>query len=320
MNGVQYPWLSETWTNLQASMQHGSLPGALLFSATEGLGEESLVEALLKVQLCNSSEVEACGFCHSCALFQAGTHPDLHRIAPAEGKATISVDQIREGNRYALESSQLSGQRVIVIEPAESMTEQAMNALLKTLESPPDSCVFILRSHAPHRLLPTIKSRCQHWHVKTPVLSEYQQWLAANEISEVPELYYQLCLGAPLKLKAFIDEGQGAEFDSTLAALTNFIEQDFALPKTFVDKCSTDTLAKLSLLSLALIELQKGYFVELPTVENHPQLKRLKSVLDYQQVFDMTRRLAKLIEQLTLHTGLNKELLLSQWLIETKTR
>ncbi|GAD78855.1 DNA polymerase III subunit delta' [Vibrio ezurae] len=319
MNNVQYPWLQETWKQLQSSLEQRVLPGALLFSATQGLGEDSIINALVKVQLCNNSDVEACGFCHSCELFQADTHPDFHRITPLEGKSSISVDQIREGNRYALESSQLGGKRVIVIEPAEAMTEQAMNALLKTLETPPSSCVFILRSHAPHRLLPTIKSRCQQWHIPTPDLKLYQLWLAENNIHQVPELYYQVCLGAPLTLKEFIEKKQNVEFDATITALADFLELEFSLPKSFVDACATQTLIKLNQLSLALIELQKGFFVPQATVDNHRGLKRLQSLVDYSVAFDMSRRLAKLIEQLTIHTGLNKELLLSQWLIESKT-
>ncbi|OBT08512.1 DNA polymerase III subunit delta' [Vibrio sp. UCD-FRSSP16_10] len=319
MMSIQYPWLQETWQKLQLSLQQKVLPGALLFSATEGLGEQGIIDQLIKVQLCNNSEVEACGFCHSCSLLQAGTHPDLHRIAPAEGKVSISVDQIREGNRIALESSQLSGQRVIEIAPAEAMTEQAMNALLKTLETPPKSCVFILRSHAPHRLLPTIKSRCQLWHIPTPSLSEYQPWLMENGIEHVPELHYQVCLGAPLKLKEFVEKGLSKQFDDILNALSNFIEQDFALPKPFIDACASDTLIVLHRLSLALIELQKGYFIAVATVDNHSALNRLKSQLTYQQAYDMSRRLAQLVEQLTLHSGLNKELLLSEWLIQAKT-
>ncbi|GAD88306.1 DNA polymerase III subunit delta' [Vibrio halioticoli NBRC 102217] len=318
MNNVQYPWLQATWNQLQSSLEQRVLPGALLFSATKGLGEESIINELVKVQLCKNSDAEACGFCHSCELFQADTHPDFHRIMPLEGKSSISVDQIREGNRSALESSQLGGKRVIVIQPAEAMTEQAMNALLKTLETPPESCVFILRSHAAHRLLPTIKSRCQLWHIPTPDLNNYLSWLADNNISKVPELHYQVCLGAPLTLKEFIEKGQDIEFDATIEALADFLEQEFALPKAFVDACATETLIKLNRLSLALIELQKSFFVTQATVDSHTGLKRLQSIVDYQKTFDMSRRLAELTEQLTVHTGLNQELLLSQWLIETK--
>ncbi|CAM2787862.1 DNA polymerase III subunit delta' [Vibrio rarus] len=319
MNSFEYPWLQDSWEKINTSLQQGVLPSALLFTATEGLGDEAIINKLVKVQLCSSSEVEACGFCHSCALFEAGTHPDLHSISPVEGKASISVDQIREGNRYALESSQLSGQRVIVIEPAEAMTEQGMNALLKTLESPPQQCVFILKSHSAHRLLATIKSRCQHWHIRAPELAEYQAWLENNGVSDVSDLHHQLYLGSPLKLKAFIEQGQGAEFDKILSALADFIEQDFALPKVFVDLCATETLSKLKWLSLALIELQKSYFVALPTVTGHSGLQRLQLAVDYSGAFAMSQSLAKLIEQFTQHTGLNKELLLSQWLIEIKT-
>lgn len=318
MSKILYPWLNATWEQLRASLEQNSLPGALLFSATKGLGDDELVEFLCDTLLCSSCATEPCGFCHSCSLMTADTHPDLHRVSPAEGKSSISVDQIRECNKYALESSQLNGLRVIVISPAEAMTESAMNALLKTLESPPSSCVFILQSRVPHRLLPTIKSRCQHWHVATPQPAEYQEWLEQQQLSTLPPLYIQLCLGAPLQLKTFIDEKRDKAFESMLQSLLDFIRIDFALPKTFIDSVSANTLEQLQLLSIALIELQKSYFTEQVTVTKHSVLSQLRSQLTYQQVFDLTKELLVLIERLTLHTGLNKELLISQWLIQTK--
>jgi DNA polymerase-3 subunit delta' len=193
-----------------------------------------------------------------------------------------------------------------------------MNALLKTLESPPASCVFILQSRTPHRLLPTIKSRCQHWHIATPQAQQYQQWLAQQKLLSLPPLYNQLCLGAPLQLKAFVDEKRDKAFESMLQTLLDFMRLDFALPKPFVDAVATNTLDQLQLLSIALIELQKSYYSEQVSVTEHNLLSQLQQQLTYQQVFELTETLLTLVEQLTVHTGLNKELLISQWLIQTK--
>ncbi|GAM61437.1 DNA polymerase III delta prime subunit [Vibrio ishigakensis] len=150
MFGISYPWLKPTWGKLTQALEQDTLPSALLVSASQGMGAHEVIDSLAATLLCTNSSNEPCGFCHACSLVEAGTHPDLHQVSPLEGKSSISVDQIRDCNRYALESSQLNGLRIIVISPAERMTEAAMNALLKTLEQPPEQCVFILSSFEPH--------------------------------------------------------------------------------------------------------------------------------------------------------------------------
>ena len=98
--------------------------------------------------------------CRSCRQFNSGNHPDVYRIT-RENKQSIGVDQIRS----MLESIQLkpyeSARKVFIIEEAHTMTVQAQNALLKTLEEPPGFSVLILLAEKPQGLLPTVLSRCQ---------------------------------------------------------------------------------------------------------------------------------------------------------------
>lgn len=317
MYGVSYPWLSKTWRRLQQALEQDTLPSALLISANQGMGAQQVIDSLCATLLCTNGVTEPCGFCHACSLVEAGTHPDLHMVTPLEGKVGISVDQIRQCTRYALESSQLNGVRVIVISPAERMTEAAMNALLKTLEQPPEQCVFILSSHEAHRLLPTIRSRCQQWHVEPPTYAGMASWLHGQGVTQMPELYKVICAGAPLQLLTSQQQQEG--FEKALTALSDFLFADFALPGDFTGLVlKGEALPTLSALSIALLELQKSYFVETPSVETHDQLRVIKDKLDYHKAHDMASRLNQLIEQLTTHSGLNQELLISQWLIESK--
>ncbi len=90
----------------------------------------------------------------------------LHLTRPANEKTkgfktVVTVDEIRRVNRFLSMTSHDGGYRVVIVDPADDMNVNAANALLKNLEEPPSRTVFILISHSPGGLLPTIRSRCQ---------------------------------------------------------------------------------------------------------------------------------------------------------------
>lgn len=93
----------------------------------------------------------------------AGSHPDFQCVTPDESKAKalISIEQIRTLAGMFVTTAGMGGWRVAIIDAADDMNRNAANAILKLLEEPPEKCLFFLISHAPGRLLPTIRSRCQ---------------------------------------------------------------------------------------------------------------------------------------------------------------
>jgi len=94
---------------------------------------------------------------------RAGSHPDFRYVSPdpKKAKAIISVEQIREMSSMYVTTAGMGGWRLAIIDAADDMNRNAANALLKLLEEPPEKSLFFLVSHAPGRLLPTIRSRCQ---------------------------------------------------------------------------------------------------------------------------------------------------------------
>jgi DNA polymerase III subunit delta' len=100
-------------------------------------------------------------------LFAAGSHPDFRRLSREINDKTdslrrnITVDQVRRGQELFTVSPFLSAWRAMVIDSVDELQGEGANALLKTLEEPPPNCLFLLVSHAPGRLLPTIRSRCR---------------------------------------------------------------------------------------------------------------------------------------------------------------
>ncbi|MBB3143453.1 DNA polymerase III subunit delta' [Halomonas organivorans] len=194
------PWLEPRWQELVALADAGRLPHALLFSGPHGIGKPSLAEALIARTLCQAPGEVACGHCHACRMLAAGYHPDLMRVSPDEGKRQIRIDAIREINGFVSQTAQQGGYRVIVISPAEAMNVAASNALLKSLEEPGGRTLFLLLSDIPSHLLPTIRSRCQHWSLAVPGEAECLDWLTERLGGrEEARFWWQAAGGLPLR-------------------------------------------------------------------------------------------------------------------------
>lgn len=100
-------------------------------------------------------------------LVEAGSHPDLMRLERLEKDSgelarSINVDQVRGLSRLFSTTASMSPWRAVIVDAADDLERNAANALLKNLEEPPPSSLFLLVSHSPDRLLPTIRSRCRH--------------------------------------------------------------------------------------------------------------------------------------------------------------
>ncbi len=134
------------------------LPHALLVTGPDGVGKTSFaLRIALDLSCLNPGEEGACGVCRSCVLAEAGTHPDILRIAPAKEETTIG--QIRELRYTATLAPALSPRRIIIAERAETLNDHAANAILKVLEDAPQHLLMILLAPSARSVLPTIQSR-----------------------------------------------------------------------------------------------------------------------------------------------------------------
>jgi DNA polymerase-3 subunit delta' len=199
-----------------------SLAHAFLVSGARGIGKLVFARALAQSLLCESaaSGGYACGSCTACAWFESGMHPDYRQIEPASlaeqeepgeddqsekaekrGKkpaVTIAVDQIRALPQFLNISSHRGGPKVIVLHPAEMLNINAANALLKNLEEPPPRTHFVLVTHRPHLVLPTIRSRSQRVSLSMPDIETAAAWLAGQGV-RTPALALAQSGGAPLR-------------------------------------------------------------------------------------------------------------------------
>ena len=137
-----------------------------LFIGTEGIGKKLIAKEFSKMLLCEKNSLnnketlkgEYCNSCKSCKEFSSNNNPDFFIIEP-DGKS-IKIEQIRELQRKIIEEPIISTKKVYVINDSDKMTKEAQNALLKTLEEPPNFAVIILIGSNENSFLTTIKSRC----------------------------------------------------------------------------------------------------------------------------------------------------------------
>jgi len=194
-----FPWQQALWQQLAGRTQHAH---AYLLHGPQGIGKRALAERLMALLLCQRpANLQACGQCKSCLLLAAGSHPDNYVLEPEEADKPIKVDQVRDLVSFVVQTAQLGGRKVVLIEPVEAMNINAANALLKSLEEPSGDTVLLLVSHQPSRLLPTIKSRCVQQACPLPDATQSLAWLskALPECDEQERLeLLSLAAGSPL--------------------------------------------------------------------------------------------------------------------------
>lgn len=205
------PWHEAQWERVKAMRASGRMPHALMLRGRPGLGKHAFASWLAEILLCEA-ENPPCGECRGCRLMRAGNHPDFLAVGPEENKQTIAIAQIRSLIEHVWLTTRYGGYKVVIIEPAELMTRQAANTLLKTLEEPPGVAVFLLVSHQSVLLPPTIRSRCQMLEFPVPAAGLALPWLEGRlPPSSDAATLLRLADGAPLTAVAIAQSGGGEE-------------------------------------------------------------------------------------------------------------
>src|SRR5262249_3836142 len=137
-----------------------------LLAGPEGVGRRTLAVEVARGLLCDKGPGEPCNACRTCGRTARAIHPDLIVVIPetATGflaRETIKIEHVRDAMREIAGLPFEARARAVIIDDAHTMTEQAMNALLKSLEEPPATSHLLLVTGSPQALLPTIRSRCQ---------------------------------------------------------------------------------------------------------------------------------------------------------------
>ena len=169
---------------LKNAIKNGRVAHAYIFSGARGVGKTTAARILAKALNCVKGPTpEPCGVCDSCQEIAAGTSLDVIEIDAASNRGIDQIRELREMVRYAPAASRT---KVVILDEAHMLTGEASNALLKTLEEPPDRVVFVMATTEPENLEDTIRSRSQHFHFRALTFAEITKRL--EEIAQREEL------------------------------------------------------------------------------------------------------------------------------------
>lgn len=143
-------------------------PSILLIDSSQGEAKK-LALVLAQAVNCLNLDDDGCDQCYNCQAIKEERFPDVLMVEPVN--EVIRVEKIREVKKLAYLRPMVGKRRVFIIDQSEKMNEQAANTLLKVLEEPPSTTIFILLTSNPYLLLPTIRSRCQELQL-SPVTQE----------------------------------------------------------------------------------------------------------------------------------------------------
>src|SRR5277367_3215994 len=148
---------------LQNALEQGRTAHGYIFSGHRGIGKTTVARILAAALNCRSKDTpsaEPCGICESCTEIRAGNAVDVIEIDAATNRGIDEIRELREGARYKPARDRF---KIYILDEAHQITDAAFNALLKTLEEPPDHIVFMLATTQPEDIPQTIRSRCQHF-------------------------------------------------------------------------------------------------------------------------------------------------------------
>lgn len=253
-------------SRLQRAMVAERMPHAYLFSGPEGIGKEMMAVRLAAVLLCESPRrikspavlaalklntwQDACGRCMDCELMQAGNHPDFHRIHRTlnklhpdrdvqKRKATeLGIDVIRY---FFIEKAGLSPSRgrakIFVIVDGDRLNANSQNAMLKTLEEPPEHSYIILLSASGDLLLDTTRSRCHQIGFRNLPTQFVREFLMAEQGADTATatLLAELSQGSPGRASQLLNLGIAEYVEPMVAALANAPSDPLAFATFLID-------------------------------------------------------------------------------------
>lgn len=185
-------------TTLRHAVEENKIAHAYLFCGPRGTGKTTIAKLLAKAINCTGNP-KPCDECENCKEIASGNHPDVIEIDAASNNGVDEVRNLIDKVKYAPTQGKY---KVYIIDEVHMMSTGAFNALLKTLEEPPAHVVFILATTEPHKILPTIISRCQRFDFMKLSLTEI-----VNRMKSVVEQENYICDDEALEMIAKLADG-----------------------------------------------------------------------------------------------------------------
>lgn len=177
--------------HLEQAMKAGKVSHAYIFNGEKGAGKKTLADAFAMTLQCTGEGEKPCGVCHSCKQAASGNHPDIIYLKH-EKPNSIGVEDIRTQLTGDIQIRPYNGKyKIYIIQDAEKMTVQAQNAILKTIEEPPEYAIILLLTANDQVFLDTIRSRCVTLNLKPVSDERVKEYLMEN--LQVPDYQADIC-------------------------------------------------------------------------------------------------------------------------------
>ena len=204
------------------ALKNDQVSHSYLFVGNSGIGKKMIAKEFAKGILCLDEENKYCDNCKSCLEFDSNNNPDFSIIEP-DGNV-LKIDQIREMQKKVQEKPIISKRKVYIINNADKMKSEAQNALLKTLEEPPEFVTIILVGENENAFLATIKSRCMILHFNSISNQDMEKYLKNNYNIDVTENMLDVFHGSIGKAIELKDKQEG--YKVIESAIDNIEKED----------------------------------------------------------------------------------------------
>lgn len=220
---------------LQAALRQDRVSHSYLFAGTRGTGKTTTARLLAKAINCGQPVQDEVGFepCNSCPICLSVTDGHCLDVIEIDAASNRGIEEIRQLQDQSRFRPQIGRKKVVIIDEVHMLTKEAFNALLKTLEEPPDHLVFILATTEAHKIPATILSRCQRFDFSTPSQETIQEYLARmSEAEKITAEAEALRLVAELAHGSFRDSASLLEQLATHdnAVTMTIVQELFAVP------------------------------------------------------------------------------------------
>ncbi len=270
---------------LKKTIENNKILHSYMFIGNEGIGKKLIAKEFAKNILCQ--EKNGCNKCKSCIEFINNNNPDFY-ILESEDR-NIKIEQIRYIQKKVQEKPIISNKKIYIIDNADTMTKEAQNCLLKTLEEPPEFVIIILIGKNEDAFLSTIKSRCMIMHfneIEDEKISQYlKEQFGMNNINSTMLRTFEGSIGKAIKLKDKIETYN--QIDNIIYSLENKDIIDIINLSNIIYKSKEEIYDILEYINVILIELAKKsykYTECIKTVED--TVKRLKQNSNYDMCID----------------------------------
>jgi DNA polymerase-3 subunit delta' len=296
---------------LRSKLRETRFPHGLIFSGPEGVGKHACATMLAKALNCRNAAIgDFCDVCPSCRKIESGVHPDVITATVQEDATQIKIAQVRE-ILSILDLQPLEGRnKVFIIDPADALTPEAANALLKGLEEPPENTFFILITVNVQELLLTVRSRCQIYHFIPLTLDEIRQHGITDELTI---RWSQGSIGRARSLDISRLKGERSimiDFLETAFTATQDEFQDLLGVSSELGRAKQDFDSRMTILSVLLADvlyIKEGMRYKIVNIDIEAKLTQLAAPVSSERLVRVSEFL-RFIES-SLKNNVNRQML-----------